>query len=275
MLHVQRFGTGSLLVFVHGWGISSAYDQFDFEPVFAGRDGWERLYFDLPGMGNSPADPTVHTLDDLLNVVLNTIDACTEGRPFALCGTSVGGYLARAIVAARPDKVHGLMLRCPVVHPTERNRPVFAPLLEDGAFMASLSESDRADVDKVLIQRPGFVAAYLKKLRGVILPAEQQSKTSFLEGIRNAPERYVLRQSTETVPFHGPTLMVTGRQDLDVGYQDAWPLLEHYPRATFAALDRTGHDWPLPEEPQQRLFAVLVNDWLDRLEEVSAPNQSL
>jgi len=57
---------------------------------------------------------------------------------------------------------------------------------------------------------------------------------------------------------------VLGRQDSVVGYRDAWRLIESYPRATFAVLDRAGH-WLQIE--QERLFAELAAEWLDRVRE--------
>jgi hypothetical protein len=46
----------------------------------------------------------------------------------------------------------------------------------------------------------------------------------------------------------------------------AWTrLLEHYPRATFAVLDRAGHG--LPHE-QVGLLTALMGEWLDRVREV-------
>jgi hypothetical protein len=41
-------------------------------------------------------------------------------------------------------------------------------------------------------------------------------------------------------------------------------LLEHYPRATFAVLDRAGHG--LPHE-QVGLAGALLGEWLDRVHE--------
>ena len=65
-------------------------------------------------------------------------------------------------------------------------------------------------------------------------------------------------------PFGGPTLILAGRQDGEGGYQDAWDILENYPRATFAVLDRAGH---LLGIEQEGLFTTLVTEWLDRVEE--------
>jgi len=65
-------------------------------------------------------------------------------------------------------------------------------------------------------------------------------------------------------PFSKPTLVLTGRQDIDVGYRDAWRLVECYPRATFVALDRADHGLPIDETD---LFEALVLNWLQRVEE--------
>ena len=65
-------------------------------------------------------------------------------------------------------------------------------------------------------------------------------------------------------PFEKPTLILTGRQDSMVGYCDAWQIYENYPRATFAVLDRAGHNLQIE---QAALFNALVDEWLDRVEE--------
>jgi hypothetical protein len=41
-----------------------------------------------------------------------------------------------------------------------------------------------------------------------------------------------------------PTLIIGGRQDARVGYDDAISVLPQYPRATVAVLDRAGHAMP-------------------------------
>ena len=90
-----------------------------------------------------------------------------------------------------------------------------------------------------------------------------------LEPIRRDPSRYGFSFDADTLaePFAAPTLIVTGRQDTIVGYRDAWRIVENYPRATFAVLDRADHGLPID---QDALFRALVNDWLDRVEEARA-----
>jgi hypothetical protein len=48
------------------------------------------------------------------------------------------------------------------------------------------------------------------------------------------------------------------------GYTETWDLLENFPRATFAVLDRAGHGLALE---QKGLFRALVGEWLDRVDE--------
>ena len=62
--------------------------------------------------------------------------------------------------------------------------------------------------------------------------------------------------------FTRPALILTGRQDDVVGYEDQWALLPHYPRATFAVLDVAGHNLQF-EQPA--LFDALMSEWLDRV----------
>jgi pimeloyl-ACP methyl ester carboxylesterase len=57
--------------------------------------------------------------------------------------------------------------------------------------------------------------------------------------------------------------VVVGRQDSTVGYAGQWDLLDEYPRATFAVLDRAGH--ALPHE-QPELLGALLREWLRRVE---------
>ena len=69
-------------------------------------------------------------------------------------------------------------------------------------------------------------------------------------------------------PFLKPVLIVCGTQDDMTGYRDAWKLMDIFPRATYAVLDRSGHLVNI-ENPQ--LFEALAEDWLRRVEECLDP----
>ena len=58
---------------------------------------------------------------------------------------------------------------------------------------------------------------------------------------------------------------MTGRQDDVTGCLDAWKMMDVFPRATFAVLDKAGHLFPLEQE---KLLMALADDWLQRVEDV-------
>ncbi len=57
-------------------------------------------------------------------------------------------------------------------------------------------------------------------------------------------------------------MIVVGRQDNVVGYKDTLTLLDSYPRATFAVLDRAAHN---PQIEQIQLVHALFSEWLERI----------
>ena len=80
----------------------------------------------------------------------------------------------------------------------------------------------------------------------------------------NASYEYTFDIDTPDKPFEKPTLFLLGRQDSMVGYRDALKVIENFPRATFAVLDKAGHSlsWEQPA-----LFHALAREWLQRVEE--------
>jgi len=268
-IHYEEYGPGRgkgrPIVFLHGWTMNRRLEIADYEPIFATRDGWRRIYPDLPGMGLSIAK-RIHNQDDVLAALLAFIDRVLPGERFVLCGTSLGGYLARAIAAKRREQVAGLLLRVPAViaDTAKRTLPPFRPLVTNAALFAAFSADERTALGDVLVESPGYLEAQLRKLRDVVQPAVVENAPIVAE-IRSDPQRYGLSFDLAQAEkgFSRPTLIIAARQDTTVGYRDAWDILESYPRATFAVIDRADHGWPL-ESP--RLLSALVEDWLDRIE---------
>lgn len=110
--------------------------------------------------------------------------------------------------------------------------------------------------------------ALLDTLRNVSVPAVKRADYAFLEKLTQ-PGKVAFSFDVDALPepFPAPALFLLGRQDNVVGYRDAWDVVEHYPRATFAVLDRAGH---FLNYNQEALFKALVNEWLDRVEEFAA-----
>lgn len=236
---------------LHGAGVDHREVMACLEPVFDAVTGYRRIYLDLPGMGRTPAPETISSADDVLGVLLGFIDGVIGDQPLLVAGHSAGGYFAQAIAAQRPEQVVGLALLCPL--------------------LAGIHDVPERDV----VHRSGDVgnaefrdyftvrtATTLDRYQRYVEPAARLADQPALARIG---ERWELTgPPAEEVPYLSPTLIVTGRQDSTVGYARAWELLEHYPRASFAVLDRAGH--ALPHE-QPELLRALVTEWLDRVEE--------
>jgi pimeloyl-ACP methyl ester carboxylesterase len=258
----EEHGEGRPILLLHGWTMDRRVEIFDYEKIFATRPGWRRIYPDLPGMGRSVAKAGLKNQNDVLEALLAFIDRVLPDGRFALAGTSLGAYLARAIGARRRSRIAGLLLRVPCIFAEDGRRtlPPFQALVANDAFMASLDANDRGDL---LIQTPAYVQALKHKADAVVQPAIQATAPIANE-IRADPERYGfsfdLVEAEKT--FEEPTLIVAGRRDTTVGYRDAWSILDSYPRATFVALDRADHGWPM-ETPN--LLPALIDDWLARI----------
>ena len=112
-LHHVSYGDGVPVLALHGWTPDHRLMTGCLEPIFAELPGYRRLYPDLPGMGESPAGD-IDSSDGILAAVRAFIDEQIGTEPFIVIGESYGGYLARGLVAERPEQILGLGLVCPV-----------------------------------------------------------------------------------------------------------------------------------------------------------------
>jgi pimeloyl-ACP methyl ester carboxylesterase len=269
-VYYEQVGDGRPVLFLHGWTLDHRYEVTDFEPIFRQREGWQRVYLDLPGMGQTPARDWIANQDHILRVVLAFIDHVFAGGRFTVVGTSAGAYLARGVVYHKAAVLDGVLLRVPLIvaDDAKRTLPSPAPLIRDPELIATLDPTGVDALSEVLVQRAGYIAALRDKVQTAVRPAQRLADTAFLEGIRSDPASYAFSFDVDALsqPCRAPTLILAGRQDGSVGYRDAWSIVENFPRATFAVLDRADHGLPVE---QNGVFGLLVNEWLDRIEETS------
>lgn len=260
-------------VLLHGFTPDHRLMTGAFEPVFTARErrpggvAWRRLYLDLPGMGRTRSAAHVTGTDVVLEVVREAVDRLVPAGRVALCGQSYGGYLARGLVASTPGRFSGLALVCPmlVADHTERDVPPHRVLVRDPDLAAGLAvDAEFREIAVVQTQET------FRRTQQEVVPGLAEADEAALDRIRQGwAGSFALESAGST--YDEPVLVFTGRQDSSTGYRDAWPLLEHYPRATFAVLDRAGHNGHI-EQPV--LFEALVHEWLDRVEEAAGSRTS-
>ncbi len=264
-IHYELRGEGRPIIMLHGWSGHLRQMVFTMEPAFTGRPGWKRVYLDLPGHGSTPARDWITGQDQILDVLLDFIDAVIPGQRFAVAAASAGALLGRGVVYRRAERMDGLLLVVPTIIAADADRqvPPRTYLAQDPALMAELTpeEAETFSSYGVVLSR-----RFIDMLRAFVPSKEEAGDPEFQSAIRMNPVRFGLSFDVDALPepFPAPTLMVTGRQDSIVGYRQAWDVLENYPRATFAVLDRAGHSL---EADAEELWTALVRDWLDRVEE--------
>lgn len=259
-VHYAEYGSGTPVLALHGAGADHREVAGALEPIFSTVPGFRRLYPDLPGMGRTPAPGTITSNDDVLDVLLGLIDSTIGDEPFLVIGHSYGGYVARAIANLRPDQAAGLALICPVGAHT-RDVPQHEILVSSTGLTGEL------DPDLEATYRSYFVVQTdetLRRFQEHVAPATSLVDESSLMRIFSHWELRDRPEAAKAYPH--PVLILAGRQDATAGHAGPWKLIEHYPRATFAVLDRAGHAL-LHEQPD--LAQALVAEWLARVRESS------
>jgi Predicted hydrolases or acyltransferases (alpha/beta hydrolase superfamily) len=264
-VHYEAFGEGRPIVMLHGWGCDHRHMVSDMEPLFRQRDGWKRIYLDLPGHGRTPGKDWITNRDQELDVVLDFIDAVIPGERFLVASASAGAYLARGLVHHRPAAIDGLLLTVPLIVADDAKRHVPSPvtLVADPALVSELEPDEAEGLFQIAVVQSRKVVEYIR----ANFPSDGEAgDEAYQEKIREHPENYAFSFDVDALPkpCPAPTLIVTGRQDSVIGYHDAWGILENYPRATFVVLDRSGHFLGVEQED---LFHALAGEWLDRVEE--------
>ncbi|HPH98542.1 MAG TPA: alpha/beta hydrolase [Anaerolineaceae bacterium] len=259
-IHTKILGEGRPVVILHGYQVDHHTMTACLEPVFAQMPGWQRIYFDLPGMGKTPGPDWLVNSDQMLEVVCGLIDQLLPAQHFTLVGLSYGGYLARGAAGVMGERVDGLALIVPAViaHHAARTVPRHQTIF-DPDLLNSLSPDEREMIDGLVYrvtpeiwEREQVETQWISLGDAEFLNRLQQEGYAFSEEVARKLDR-----------FEKPALFILGRQDVVVGYRDAWALIEKYPRASFVILDEAGH---LAHMEKAALFNQLIMDWLERVE---------
>jgi pimeloyl-ACP methyl ester carboxylesterase len=251
-------GSGVPVLILHGAGVDHREMAAALEPLFEERSGYRRIYVDLPGMGETPAPEALDSNDAVLDLLIGVADDVVGDDEFLVVGHSYGGYLGRGIANRYAHRVAGLALICPA---TDRSRdvPEHVALHTSGDLAGWLDPVAQEEFrEYFVVHTPETV----RRFQEAVAPAKTLVDRAALMRIFG---RWRLRDEPEDRPqFTRPVLILTGRQDSVVGWVDSWRLLDHYPRATFAVLDRAGHALAHEQGP---LLVALMAEWLDRVDE--------
>lgn len=157
----------------------------------------------------------------------------------------------------------GLLLICPVAEQET--------LGDKGAHFQVFDKDDillsrQTKEDRNYFESEGINALQNRRVwerfKEEVLPGLKIADQSFLENDLGQHVSFSFNADALEKPYMKPTLMLTGRQDSIVGYQDLWKIIGIYPRASFVLLDRAGHNLQIE---QDILFSETVKEWLNRV----------
>lgn len=260
MLHNQTIGHGQPVLIIHGVTQDHRYMMDALEPVFEVTPGWQRIYIDMPGHGQSPAQDDIRSQDDLLNAVLDFVDTQLPVGQFSVVGLSRGSYIARGIAHERPQRIAGLALFVPGGNPSSdpARLPKHQVMRPNPGLRRELADNEIWGFDNVsVIQSQDSV----ERRRRTLIPARSLFDAEQEARVFEAFD-FSFHESEMQQIIEAPSLIVAGRQDAISGYLDGIDISARYPRATLAVLDSAGHAlvWERPA-----LFEALMHDWLERV----------
>ena len=227
------------------------------------NDLWQRvsqhrqvIFYDQRGTGASPLlNPSAPQTMDAQVADLDAVRDHLHLAKIDLCGDSYGGLLVIAYATAHPEHVHqlivsdGLSSWKDIVHLFPQ---VFPDKLEADAAAAKTSTASpeeqaqqglRDHFDMIFYDR-AKLAHYMANAKDLgFFP-----KTG--DAVSNATES--LDYTAALAKFNFPTLIITGRYDMNVAPLTAWRMYKAIPGAKFAAFEQSGH-LPSYEEPEKYL----------------------
>jgi proline iminopeptidase len=236
------------------------------------NDLWQRvsqhrqvIFYDQRGTGASPLlNPSAPQTMDAQVADLDAVRDHLHLSKIDLCGDSYGGLLVIAYATAHPEHVHQLIISDglaswgSIVHLFPQ---VFPDKLEANAAAAKASTATPDQQEQQgLRDHFGMIFYDRAKLAHYMANAHDlgySPKTG--EAVGKATEK--LDYADALKKFNFPTLVITGRYDMNVAPLTAWQMYKAIPGAKFAVFEQSGH-LPSYEEPEkylQVLTAFLTN----------------
>lgn len=257
-IYYEEIGSGTTILMIHGFSPDHRLMKGCMEPVFQERDGYRRIYIDLPGMGQTKDYESIQNSDEMLEAVIQFIEMILPNESFLIAGESYGGYITRGVIAKIPERIMGAAFICPMIIPdkNERTLPQHANIQVDHEFLATLTEEEREDFKGIHVKLDEYT---WKRYNEEVVAGMKIADPAFLEKISGA---YGFTFKVDQEVFPKPSVFLAGRQDHITGYKDVFNILDKYPRATFSVLDSAGHNLQIE---QGKLLDVHISEWLNRV----------
>lgn len=266
-LYVEVLGTASgvpLVVVNGGPGFDHTYEHIAMPGT---TSAWETLsknrrvvFYDQRGNGRSGALKTGQscTLADQIDD-LEAVRAHLKADKIDLLGHSWGGYLVMAYAARHPARIRHLVTVDSAAPKWGDTVFLFKDIFPEGqeradGFAFGDALGDEAATEGSL--REYFMWLFYAPEKRDAFIAQTNPKV-FTKPVNEAVERDVQRfdLNPEIRKFKFPTLVITGRYDINVAPSVAYKMHKAIPGSKFVVFERSGH-LPFFEEPEAFVRAI-------------------
>ena len=264
-VHYVEYGKGKPVFNIHGYEVDHRMMTGALEPVFEKKEGYRRIYVDVPGFGKTPGSYDLKSTDDWLDILDGTIDALIgKEEKFLLTGQSYGCYLMLGLIARRGEQIDGtlFLVPCTIAKRAPRQKPPKAVVEEDHEFSKELTPEEYNLLARwsCVINKKAW--RYFERDMKPGIDIQDVDYVCWIEknGYESVGEKDFL-----SIKHSAPSLWVAARQDHYVGYKDAFRFMDNFDRATYVSFDGAGHNVHFEKE---EMFNLMVEDWLYRIDHV-------
>jgi pimeloyl-ACP methyl ester carboxylesterase len=246
---VEDHGTGLPVVLLHAFPLDHRMWRHSTEIL---GDDFRLITPDMRGFGKSDTTQGEVTMEQFADDLHTLLAAMKIDTPIALCGLSMGGYIALEFARKYSDRLAGLILCDTRAEPdapekAENRRTIAAKLPSRGV---------REMVENMIPNL--FCEDSLKNHAEMVTAARDRMLEQDPHGVAAAARGMAARRdSTDLLPTIGcPTLVVCGENDSITPPDEMRRMSEKIPNATFEIIPMASHLSPL-ESPIELNRALL------------------
>ena len=258
----KTIGRGKAILILHGFSLDHRVMKTCLEPIFGKlskrNEKFRRIYIDLPGMGKSQSGKKVTSADKMLEILLKFIKRMFGKKKFLVIGYSYGAYLIRGILHHLNEQIDGMVMFCPVVIADQKRRTLpKRSVAEKNSVLARQvkrhgDEKEIAVFNTLVIQNKQI----WKRCKQEILSSMRLCDPFTIKAMEKKYSYTFEKELNDSCSK--PVLVIVGKGDGIVGYEDAQKLMKRYSNGSFVILNKAGHNLQI-EQP--RMFSTLIVDW--------------
>ncbi|WP_334329014.1 alpha/beta fold hydrolase [Companilactobacillus sp. HBUAS59699] len=241
-LNYKIHGTGKPIYFFHGMSLDSTSMEEIYEPLMSDSN-YQRIYLDLPGLGDSQDIKNIHNSDDVLQIVIEFIQQLSGNDPIMICGHSFGGYICLGLLVKLKDQITDVFLTSPVINADRDERDVSE---HHNIFNGEVKLDKNKDYYQDFLASCVIINQTAWELyQRMAIPGLKKNNRSFWSEIKTA--HHYSFEFEKDIPLilensKANMTILLGKNDQVVGYRDQLKLLSSNNNVQIAVLNNAGHN---------------------------------